>query len=371
MDSAYVHLSGEAPVTNEIRPYSDNTLPAQNGGDIANATSLASNTSYTVSTAAGLQKLAELVNADGNTHNGYTITMTQDIDCAGATMTPIGGKLPTDETYDSSAEPPAPAFSGTFDGGNHTISNLTIEDTDQYYLGTGLFGYVSYGTVKNLNVSGTFNGNNQVSVIVGACDHGTVTGCKASGSVDGSWSVGGVVGKAIGGTIEECGSDVTVDGTHWIGGIVGYAEGTTGSVDLTISGCNFSGSINKLDEAEPASGYSSNIYYVGGIVGSANYCAMTGCTSTGTVAGMSNIGGIAGSASDSTITGCRFGDEITSRSGASAAVTGEYSIGGIVGGAMDSVVSGCKSAARSPATCKSAASWGSTLASAPRRSPFC
>ena len=88
-------------------------------------------------------------------------------------------------------------------------------------------------------------GNNQVSVIVGACDHGTVTGCKASSSVDGSWSVGGVVGKAIGGTIEECGSDVTVDGTHWIGGIVGYAEGTTGSVDLTISGCNFSGSINQ------------------------------------------------------------------------------------------------------------------------------
>ena len=107
-----MHLSGEAPVTNEIRPYSDNTLPAQNGGDIANATSLASNTSYTVSTAAGLQKLAELVNADGNTHNGYTITMTQDIDCAGATMTPIGGKLPTDETYDSSAESPGPRVFG-------------------------------------------------------------------------------------------------------------------------------------------------------------------------------------------------------------------------------------------------------------------
>ena len=46
--------------------------------------------------------------------------------------------------------PRPPRFRAPLTVVTHTISNLTIEDTDQYYLGTGLFGYVSYGTVEKI-----------------------------------------------------------------------------------------------------------------------------------------------------------------------------------------------------------------------------
>ena len=378
VDSAYVHLSGEPPVTNEIRPYSDNALPGNES--LPNITDFSANSSdvteYAVNSVEGLQKLADLVNG-GNDLSGYTITMTDNIDCNNEAMTPIGGKKSTDES-----DVPAPAFSGTFDGSNFNITNLSITDSGNQDCGTGLFGYVSNGTVKNLTVTGAITGSSYVGVIAGVVEYGTLHKCNAKGTVNGSYYIGGGVGSATGGTIEDCNSEVTVTGVNSVGGIVGYAEGYEESYDegvdpiITISGCNFNGSINNPDEAEPASGYSSNIYYVGGIVGNANYCAMTDCISNGTVAGVSSIGGIVGSANSSTITSCRFGDEIAPQSSASATVTssgsysagaggiagattrstisdctsngtitgGEYNAGGIVGGAMDSVVNGCKSA---------------------------
>lgn len=48
-------------------------------------------------------------------------------------------------------------FSGVFDGGGHTIENLSITPvaTDDYFVGyRGLFGGVEYGTIKNLTLSG-------------------------------------------------------------------------------------------------------------------------------------------------------------------------------------------------------------------------
>ena len=122
MDSAYVHLSGEPPVTNEIRPYSDNALPGNES--LPNITDFSANSSdvteYAVNSVEGLKKLADLVNG-GNDLSGYTITMTDNIDCNNEAMTPIGGKKSTDES-----DVPAPAFSGTFDGSNFNITNLSI-----------------------------------------------------------------------------------------------------------------------------------------------------------------------------------------------------------------------------------------------------
>ena len=94
---------------------------------------------YTVYNADGLMNVAELVNGGKTDIN---ITLDKNIDLTGKGWTPIG----TD--YDNS-------YTGTFDGGGHTITGLTVTTNDEY---AGLFGYLgnfgAAGTVKNVVMEG-------------------------------------------------------------------------------------------------------------------------------------------------------------------------------------------------------------------------
>ena len=76
---------------------------------------------YTITTAAQLAGLAQLVN-DGNSFSGKTVKLGADIDLAGKEWTPIGKS--------------GAMFQGTFDGGENTISNLKISSEESY---VGLF----------------------------------------------------------------------------------------------------------------------------------------------------------------------------------------------------------------------------------------
>ena len=104
-----------------------NATDWQAGGEYTYTVSLAaakdlgytieSNGSYTVYNADGLLNVAELVNG-GKTY--INITLTADIDLTGKDWTPIG----TD--YNNS-------YTGTFDGGGHTIKGLTVTTNDELY----------------------------------------------------------------------------------------------------------------------------------------------------------------------------------------------------------------------------------------------
>lgn len=59
----------------------------------------------------------------------------KDIDLKGASFTPI------ESSYSK-------AFTGTFEGNGHKVTNLTINNTSSDY--QSLFGYVKYGTIKTL-----------------------------------------------------------------------------------------------------------------------------------------------------------------------------------------------------------------------------
>ena len=114
---------------------------ADGGGESGAAEDLGyiydSNTkTYTVYNANGLMNVAELVNGGKTDIN---ITLDKNIDLTGKSWTPIG----TD--YDNS-------YTGTFDGGGHTITGLTVTTNDEY---AGLFGYLGNfnngaATVKNV-----------------------------------------------------------------------------------------------------------------------------------------------------------------------------------------------------------------------------
>ena len=129
---------------------------------------------YRINSAQDLKRLADDVNA-GNDFAGKFFVLTADIELSG-NWTPIG--------YFNSRDDKKP-FNGTFDGQNHTISNLTIDNPS---VGSqGLFGFVGEnGTIKNLNLSNV--------------------------NISGYWFVGGLVGYN-GGTVENCTvSDATVSG---------------------------------------------------------------------------------------------------------------------------------------------------------------
>ena len=183
---------------------------------------------------------------------------------------------------------PYAPFTGTFDGGGHTISRLYINGNSSY---RGLFGYVgSGGTVKNLNVSGSVTGAYNVGGVVGYNSGGTVESCGSSCSVDGHDFVGGVVGRNNGGTVTGCfntGSVNSTGGSSYAGGVVG--DNMSGG---TVSCCYNTGTVGG-DNSEPGGvvGYNSSIVRscynagavnstatnAGGVVGANNYGTTSPC----------------------------------------------------------------------------------------------
>lgn len=139
-----------------------------------------SSNTATVYTANGLRTVAALVNNDGQT--GLNITLANDIDLAGEAWTPIGP-----DYYRS--------YTGTFDGGGHTIKGLKVTGDFQY---AGLIGYLWYGKVKDVAVEDvditTSHSPGYAGGVVGCSDNGTVMACHSSGTITGSKHAGGVVG---------------------------------------------------------------------------------------------------------------------------------------------------------------------------------
>ena len=237
---------------------------------------------YTVYNADGLLAWNEAAQKD----RSINCTLTADIDLTGKGWTPIG----TD--YDNS-------YTGTFDGGGHTIMGLTVTTNDQY---AGLFGYLGdAGTVKNVVMDGiqiTCNRRlGSAGGVAGFSRGGTIENCSVSGSVSGTMRAGGVVGVQWEASITGCSSSATVKGLAYVGGVAG--ETNSGA---TMAACYATG--NVTIEIDPI-----NTILGGGLVGfnagsSVLACYATGnVTSTGSSTGRIDIGGFLGN-NYTTVTAC-------------------------------------------------------------------
>ena len=267
-----------------------NATDWQAGGEYTYTVSLAaakdlgytieSNGSYTVYNADGLLNVAELVNGGKTDIN---ITLDKNIDLTGKDWTPIG------TSFDNS-------YTGTFDGGGHTITGLTITTKDQF---VGLFGYLNRaGTVKNVVMEGIQITSNHMFGNTGGVagfSWGTIENCSVSGSVSGTKCVGGVVGAQKAGSITGCSSSATVKGTVDVGGVAGEKWGS-------MTACYATGNVTlEIDSPKNLSG--------GGLVGfnggsSVLACYATGnVTSTGSSTGYVHIGGFLGN-NYTTVTAC-------------------------------------------------------------------
>ena len=215
------------------------TMPAYSGG------SGTEDDPWLISSAADLQLLANTINngnaagfdADctdngdgipGNYH-GYYFRQTKDLD------------LSSIESWDPIGYSGSCYFAGHYDGGGYTISNATStgkKDTDGFAT-AGIFGWVAFGSVKNLTVKNAdflAAGDNNMSYaggVLAVAYSCTVENCSAYNSKiesqrnpNNSNFAGGITGIALCSSFEKCASvGNTIRHGSFGGGFIGSLDG--------------------------------------------------------------------------------------------------------------------------------------------------
>jgi hypothetical protein len=243
------------------------------------------------------------------------------------------------------------AFTGVFDGNDHTISNFSYISTDINYI--GFFGCIDgeNALIKDLGLidpdvdAGTAGA---VGTLAGQLWNGTVTGCYVKGgsvlagsAIDGrvipGSAIGGLVGQNYDGTITDCYASASVSGTLGVGGLVGdNSHGTITDcyASASVSGNNYVGGLlgsnsgGKISKCYAAGSVSDsgtsrwNGIFVGGLVGYNNLGTITDCYASASVSGNTYVGGLVGDND--------YDGRITT-SYSTGTVSGSNDVGGLVG----------------------------------------
>lgn len=234
---------------------------------------------YHITSVADMEYIASQINSGAASFNGKEYyRLENDIDLAGKEWTPIGTM--------------ANRFKGTFDGKGYCISGLKINISSSERIYTGLFGFVSGGTIQNLGVSLHKDGirvqtTNSVFCggIAGAIEGesgGCIRNCYAVGvgsieSISNGQSIaGGIVGENSR-PVSHCYTTVNVKSNSMAGGISGGSltpseisySFATGTIEVT--GNSYAGGImgyravvsHCLALNKDIKGEGSNIYRIG------------------------------------------------------------------------------------------------------------
>jgi len=212
------------------------------------------------------------------------------IDLTGSNQTPIGN------TKDN-------AFKGKFDGLDNSIFGLSIDNSDNKYAATGLFGFTDGAIMGNVTL---IAGNDGVSIQGGDND------------------TGAFIGHAVNTTVKGVNSTLKVSGTNNVGGIIGYAEGNR---KLTYNFVDASGSV----QPDSRSSELSNLTNTGNVSGVSNVGALVGYMNGGKLSNdEENRVQYKGSYNLGKITGIDNGSDYS------------YNIGGMIGKAENATVGGTK-----------------------------
>lgn len=234
--------------------------------------------------------------ADSDTYKSGSVKLTTDIHITADTWTPITG------------------FTGTFDGGGHTISGKMAVSSGNHL---GFFQELK-GSVSNLHISADLEYRGTSDIYMGAIascleaeqvspiriSHCTFTGriIFTQSDIQGTIRIGGIAGQCDGYcTIECCTSTANIEleqltgGITYLGGIVGYLTKNDNIYHCINTGNISTGSLF-ADDTD---------IYAGGIVGqigddsSIQFCRNKGAVSLGS--GKQRAGGIAGCANHRTV----------------------------------------------------------------------
>lgn len=225
--------------------------------------------------------------------------LTQDIDCniapwnSGSGWNPLGGY-----------------FRGEFDGQNHTISGIYVNQNAGQ---KGLFWYTNGAQISNLGVVDVnidCQDNGECGGLAYRLSSTTVTNTYVTGNVSGYGSLGLFAAIAVTSTISDCYSEGRVDGDNQ-GGQIGGFLGSSGTSTISDSYANVR--VNGGND-------------VGGFAGEAYKGSLTNCYSVGYVSGSTNVGGFVGDVATATpSTSCTgsLWDTQTSGRGSSDCGTGK------------------------------------------------
>lgn len=278
---------------------------------------------YLLKTASDVEALWDKVNTEGFSFENTYFQLTEDITLPTG-WKPIG--VTKDGRKDLKNGENLNAFSGIFDGNNHTV--IIPEG------GLPLFGYVRNTRIRNLNIygkkiagyglvnnfegvglsgmaveidnvtlksgsstlkSGLLGANKTMSPYAGCSSafEATVRNCTIEKDVvigyDRNENEIGAIAGRMQGTVEDCVSYAIVYGTSYVGGIIGTRDNAMGN--CSVIGCKFYGTVEASGEV------------AGGIVGGGydnstapNGCKITinSCSSEGSITGSDKVGGILG-----------------------------------------------------------------------------
>jgi hypothetical protein len=341
-------------------------------GSFSGGTGQSAETPYLISTRADLIELSQ----DPLCNQGAYFRQTADIDISGIAWNPIGRN--------------AGFFSGTYDGGGHRITGLSLPNVSESF--TGLFGVVQQSEIRNLTIVGALltdgvstshigvlagrvessiisnvhvvdatvalsRDEADVGALIGSSDTSSITGSSASGTVVAGDDIGGLVGDTCGTSITSSTANVAVTGSSFAGGLVGHARAECVGPTVVLAclvPCYTPSSIGIFDSQ--ATGSVRGAIFVGGLVGwtwtpdDASVMLIQRSFATGAVEGDSAVGGLVGVGGDkATITDSyalgavagqnevagligALGGATVQRSYAVGRVTGDTDAGGLVGG---------------------------------------
>ncbi len=245
---------------------------------------------------ASVDDLLALHDMVGDKFSNTVFSLEKDIDLSGIIFCPIG------YSFDK-------AFTGTFLGNGHTISNLKINDTEEKD-GAGLFGYVKNASFSDLNIESfeiDYTATKQQSFTGGLFGYGygenSVTNVKVAGNmqIKNTWVyrtsttsnldneectqsiyAGGILGYNKGSLIlenAEANTDIhiipslcSLEGiivpfrNAFIGGAIGFITGIDGNIDSCIT--------NVKAESEVLDIFAT-ISHIGGLVGYLSNASLT------------------------------------------------------------------------------------------------
>ncbi|MCD8391484.1 MAG: fibronectin type III domain-containing protein [Firmicutes bacterium] len=218
-------------------------------------------TSYEIDSAEELLDVAELVSSGVDDFTYKTVTLTEDINLDGIDWLPIGYDIYLYDDY-------TPYFDGTFDGGNHTVSNLTnsrVFDFAAFFARIG-----SEGTVKNVRLEDMAVTSEYCAAGICGYNAGSIINCYADGDISaGKYDclyAGGICAYNDGDIINcssyaDISSEIMTYAYEYIGGCVGVNEGT-------VKNCVSSNEFAVTAYYSSGEGTSSSYYlYLGGTAG--------------------------------------------------------------------------------------------------------
>ena len=275
-------------------PILDFNNRVQNWGDVVEPVTPVDGVYY-IDKPEQLAYIAKIVN-EGNTLEGKTVLLRNDLDLSRKSWTPIG-------RYNA-------PFSGELNGNGHSVTGLTISYNSLGYLEgyAGLVGYAGHTAyLHHLNVDGNILSDkfNCGLLLGGSWSGSRIKRCIVTGSVTAEASIGGVAGTAY--QISQCEARNVVLTTNPNNGGAGgicYNLNYYDFSDTYVSECVSSGTIISYCN-------------MGGIVGAASFSKhIENCFSSMVLTGKSKIGGIVyGAENSAVVENCYYTGSITSTEG--------------------------------------------------------